>query len=121
MSSGVVPDRVLRVGHQHAVRREPEVDVLERLERSQQQSRGRQQDDRQRHFGHDQRRAEPRAGPRHRRLRAALLQRIRQVEPRGMQRRHEPEEHRRHQREPEREQEDGHVHPHLVDAGQVGG
>ena len=38
-----------------------------------------------------------------------------------MQGRHEPEEHRRHQREPEREHEDGHVHPHLVDAGQVGG
>ncbi len=38
-----------------------------------------------------------------------------------MQGRHEPEERRRHQREPEREQEDGRVHPHVVDAGQVGG
>ena len=37
----VVPDRVFRVGHQHTVLREPEIDVLERLERSQQQSCGR--------------------------------------------------------------------------------
>ena len=108
-------------GHQHTVRREPEVDVLERQERSHQQPRGGQQDDRQRDFGDDQHRAEPSAGPRCRRLRAALLQRIRQIESRGMQGRHEPEERRRHQREPEREQEDGRVHPHLVDAGQVGG
>ena len=34
---------------------------------------------------------------------------------------HEPEEHRRHQREPQTEQEDRRVHPHIVDAGQVGG
>ena len=108
-------------GHEHTFRREPEIDVLERLERSQQQSGGDQQDHRQRDFGHDQRRAEPRADPRSCRLRAALLQRTRQVEPRAMQGRHESEEHRRHQREPEREQEDGHVDPHLVDAGQVGG
>ena len=37
--------------------------------------------------------------PRRRCLRAALLQRIRQIESRGLQRRHEPEDRRRHQRE----------------------
>ena len=114
----VVRDRVLRVGYQHTIRREPEVDVLERLERSHQQPCGRQQDDRQRDFSHDQRRTESSAGARYRPLRAALLQRIRQVKSRRMQGRHEPEDQRRQQREPEREQEDRRVHPHFVDAGQ---
>ena len=95
--------------------------MLERQERSQQQPRGRQEDDRQRHFGDDHRRAEPGAGFRGRRLRTALLQSIRQVESRGMQCRHEAEDHRRHQRESEREEDNGLVHPHIVDPGQVGG
>ena len=38
-----------------------------------------------------------------------------------MQRRHEPEERRRHQREPEREHEDGRVDPRVVDAGTFAG
>ena len=46
---------------------------------------------------------------------------IRQVESRGMQCRHEAEDHRRYQRESEREEHNGRVDPHLVDPGQVGG
>ena len=95
--------------------------MLQRQERSQQQARGRQEDDRQGHLGDDHHRAEPGAGFRSRRFRTALFQPIRQVESRGMQCRHEAEDHRRCQRESEREEHHTRVHPHIVDPGQVGG
>jgi hypothetical protein len=115
-----VLQRVLREGHQHTIGCKSEIHVLERQKRSQQQTGGRQEDDRQGHFGDDHRRAEPSTGFRGRCLRTILFQAIRQVESRGMQCRHGAEDHRRYQRKSQGEERDGGVHPHLVDPGQVG-
>ena len=83
-------------GH-HVLGLESPIDAIERHKTANQQSRAHQQDHRQAHFAHHQRRASP-ALPQSRTFAAVLQERI-QIHSRAAQRRKQAEQHRRQQRD----------------------
>ena len=109
-----------RAEYEHLPGDEPHFDGGQLHEASSEQSGREHEDDRQRDLGHDEYAARPGAAGTDRRSFPTLPQAVDQLDARDLQRRCEAEDEARHQRDRQREAQNGGVDPDFVEPRQVG-